>query len=123
MHNLLIRKEEPADYPAVFDLVAKAFEREELSDHREQFLVERLRKSAAFIPELSMVAEHEGKIVGYILLTKIIIENGSESYDSLALAPVAVLPEFHGRGVGGRLIIEAHKIASDLGHKSVVLLG
>lgn len=86
-------------------------------------MVERLRKSDGFIPELSLVAEVNQKIVGYILLTKIIIETNTESVTSLALAPVAVLPAFQKKGIGGRLIVEAHRIAKESGYKSVILLG
>lgn len=118
-----IREENRTDYDAVFDLIKKAFEKLALSDHREQFLVQRLRKSTAFVPELSMVAEVGDKIVGHILLTKLKIKDGQNEFDSLALAPVSVLPEFQGRGVGGRLIREAHKKARELGHPSIVLLG
>ena len=56
-----IRQETVADYTAVFDLIMQAFKDEILSDKREQFLVERLRKSDAFLPELSIVAEIELK--------------------------------------------------------------
>ncbi|MEM0991954.1 MAG: N-acetyltransferase [Bacteroidota bacterium] len=94
-----------------------------MSDHKEQFLVERLRKSSAFISELSMVAEVGGKIVGHILLTKLKIKQETNEFDSLALAPVSVLPEFQGKGIGGKLILESHKKAKALGHKSIVLLG
>jgi predicted N-acetyltransferase YhbS len=78
-----------------------------------------LRASNAFIPELSIVAETEGKIVGHILLTKIKIRNDSTEFDSLALAlalaPVSVLPELQGKGIGRKLILEAHKKAKELG--------
>lgn len=118
-----LRQETKNDYKAVFNLIKEAFKNEALSDHKEQFLVERLRKSDAFIPELSIVAEIDEKIVGYILTTKLKIKNESNEFESLALAPVSVLPEFQGKGIGGKLIIESHKKAKELGHKSIVLLG
>lgn len=118
-----IRQEALVDYPIVFDLIEQAFRDEIISDKKEQFLVERLRKSDGFIPKLSLVAEANQKIVGYILLTKIIIETNTESVTSLALAPVAVLPTFQMKGIGGRLIEEAHHIAKGLGYTSVILLG
>ncbi|HEY9115679.1 MAG TPA: N-acetyltransferase, partial [Bacteroidales bacterium] len=92
-------------------------------DKTEQFLVERLRKSSAFIPELSIVAIIENKVVGHILLTKIKIKKGENEFESLSLAPVAVLPEFQNKGIGGKLIIHAHEIAKELGFKSVILVG
>lgn len=118
-----IRQEALVDYPIVFDLIEQAFRNEMMSDKKEQFLVERLRNSGGFIPELSLVAETNHQIIGYILLTKIIIETNTESVTSLALAPVAVLPTFHNKGIGGRLIEEAHRIAKELGYTSVILLG
>lgn len=118
-----IRKEEKDDYEQIFKLIEKAFENEEYSDHREQFLVERLRNSENFIPELSLVAEIENRVVGYILLTKIKIINSYSSYDSLALAPVAVLPNYQGKGIGSQLIEFVHEKARELGFESVILLG
>lgn len=121
--QVTIRQEKPEDFRAIFKLVESAFAPLQMSDHKEQFLVERLRKSSAYVPELSIVAEIEGKIVGHILLTKVKIKNDQNEFDSLALAPVSVLPEYQGKGVGGMLIEQAHKKASEVGHKSVVLLG
>lgn len=121
--EIKLRQENEKDYKSVFQLIEKAFEHEEYSDHKEQFLVERLRKSDAFIPELSIVAELENKIIGHILLTKLEIKNDLESFESLALAPVSVLPEFQGKGIGSKLIMHSHKVAKDLGYKSIILLG
>ena len=119
----VIRKEEYRDFKSVSEVIEKAFEAEPTSDHKEHFLVERLRKSDAFIPELSMVAEIDNKIVGHILLTRLTIHNGRNTFDSLALAPVSVLPEYQGRGVGAMLIRKAHAKAKVVGHQSVILLG
>lgn len=121
--SLIIRKEKPADYEAVESLIQQAFALAEHRDGNEHRLVKNLRNSDAFLPKLSMIAEHNETIVGHILLTKVQIKNGDEAFDSLALAPVSVLPEFQNRGVGGKLIEAAHHQAKTMGFTSVVLLG
>lgn len=119
-----IRKEESKDYNEVFKLIENAFKGEQFTDHQEQFLVERLRNSELFIPELSLVAEVDKQIVGYILLTKIkLIANNSKETSSLALAPVAVLKNFQGMGLGASLIRKAHEVAKSLNYGSIILLG
>lgn len=118
-----IRQENSEDYLSVFNLIEKAFRNEKYSDHQEHFLVERLRMSKAFVPELSLVCVVGMKIVGHVLLTEIDIKGSQEEVRSLALAPVAVLPEFLGGGIGGKLIEAAHQVARDLGYESVILLG
>lgn len=57
------------------------------------------------------------------MFTKLKIKNDLNSFESLALAPVSVLPEFQGKGIGSKLILHGHEIAKDLGYKSVILLG
>lgn len=121
--EIILRQETEQDHQQVFEIIEQAFQNEEHSDQAEQFLVENLRKSDAFIPELSIVAEYEGEIVGHILLTKIVIQNGERVFDSLALAPVSVKPEFQNKGIGGRLVIKSHEVSKNLGYKSIILLG
>lgn len=121
--HIVIRQEKEKDHKSVFELIEKAFKDIEVSDHMEQHLVERLRKSEAFIPELSLVAEDEGMVIGHILLTKIKIKNWNEEFESLILAPVSVLPDYQNFGIGGKLIIKAHEIATKLGYKSILLVG
>jgi predicted N-acetyltransferase YhbS len=121
--QLKIRAEKRSDHTAVHNLIAQAFEQEEISDHREQFLVARLRASPHFIPELSLVAEIDHKIKGHILLSKIKIKNEHQFFEALALAPLAILPSYQCKGIGTALVAKAHTIAADLGHQRVVVLG
>ena len=114
-----IRKENKNDYNEVYNVIKKAFETAEHSDGNEQDLVVILRKSEAFIPELSLVAVEENKIVGYILFTKIKIKDNIE----LALAPLAVLPEYQRKGIGKKLIETGHNIAKNLGYHYSIVLG
>lgn len=122
--GITIRQERQGDLPFILDLVEKAFENVEESDHQEQHLVERLHGSDTFIPELSLVAVNgKGIIVGYILLTKVKIVSADSTTVSLAVAPLAVHPAYQNNKIGGMLIEEAHKTARAMGYGSAVLLG
>jgi len=117
--EVLVRQEQENDKNYVYKVVKEAFEHAEHADGDEQDLVNRLRKSEAFVPELSLVAEWKGKIIGHVLFTRIRIGN----YVSLVLAPLAVLPEYQGRDVGGKLIRAGHGRAKKLGFRSVIVVG
>lgn len=116
---LIVRQENSNDYDEVYKVVKTAFKNAEHSDGNEQDLVVRLRNSEAFIPELSLVAVENDKIIGYILFTRIMIGKNEE----VALAPLAVLPEYQRQGVGTRLIKAGHKIAKEKGYHYSVVLG
>lgn len=118
-----IRQETPDDYQWVIELTERAFETMPFSDGKEGQLVHNLRKSNSFIPELSLVAEHDGKVVGHILFTPVIIDNGTEKFNSLILGPVSVYPELQNKGIGSQLILTGHQKALELGHQSVILVG
>lgn len=116
---LEIRQENKEDYEEIYNLVKTAFETAEHSDGNEQDLVVALRDSNNFIPQLSLVAVQDNKIVGYILFTKIKIGK----YEELALAPLAILPEYQRQGIGKQLIEKGHQIAKKLGYHYSVVLG
>ena len=120
--NITIRQELARVYKITEKVIKSAFANMELSDKKEHELVSRIRKSDAFIPKLSLVAINK-EIVGHILLSKIKIINDNQFAESLALAPVSVLPAYQNKGIGGLLITEALKEAKELGYKSVVVLG
>lgn len=117
--NILIRQEREADYPFVFQLHALAF-----GQDNESRLVNLLRQDECFIPELSLVAVLDEQIIGHILFTKIriVVDGGPES-DSLALAPMGVLPKYQKSGIGSKMIWAGLEVARELGHQSVIVLG
>lgn len=119
--QIIIRQESEADYEQIDRLLVEAFAKDPHSDHREHILVRNLRKTAEFISALSLVAVNASdQVVGYILLSLVSIDN---QYPTLALAPVAVLPEYQRKGIGEKLILRAHEEAVNAGFTSVVLLG
>lgn len=116
---MLIRQEQNKDYEEIYALIKDAFASAEHADGNEQDLVVALRKGTAYIPELSLVAEVDGKLAGHILFTKAKV--GSQ--EILALAPLSVKPEYQKQGVGTALITEGHRIAKELGYPYSLVLG
>lgn len=114
-----IRKEQPADYAAVYELVKQAFEHAEHTDHNEHNLVNRLRQSPFYLPELALVAETGGIIVGHIMFTETRVGDSRQ----LLLAPLSVLPEYQNCGIGSALIKEGHRKAKELGYEYCFLVG
>lgn len=120
---IMIRQEKEEDFRQVQEVVRLAFQGVEESDHTEHLLVERLRRSDAYIPHLSLVAETDGKIAGHVLLSEVKVVAGSDVHTVLSVAPLSVLPAYQRKGIGGMLLREAHKRALELGYGAVLLLG
>lgn len=114
---MIVRKEREKDFKSICEINNKAFKRK-----KESELIGRVRRCKDFIPELSLVSEEDGNVVGHILFSKIRII-GEEEHESLALSPMAVLPEFQRQGIGGKLIKEGLNRARELGFDSVIVLG
>lgn len=124
MIDVIIREERQKDFEEINQVVKAAFKNVEQTDHTEHLLLERLRKSQAYIPALSLVAQTpQGEIVGHLLLSKAHIINGSQSFEVLALAPLSVAPAFQRNSIGSKLIEVAHQRAKKLGYAAIVLLG
>lgn len=117
--SIIIRREENSDYQEVYELIKAAFAEAEHADGNEQDLVEALRRSESFRPELSLVAVDGERIVGHILFTEAEIGGRMQ----LALAPLSVRPDRQRQGIGGALIREGHRIAESLGYEFSVVLG
>lgn len=92
-----IREERPEDIAGIRHVNEAAFERA-----KEANLVDALRQADAIT--LSIVAELDGEIVGHILFTPVTIGSESARHPAVALGPMAVLPDYQGKGIGSRLV-------------------
>ena len=118
IRDVTVRPEKPADGPAIFRVHRLAF-----GGPAEAMLVDRLRLEPEFVAELSLVAEVAGHVVGHILFSPITILHETERFAALALAPVAVEPDFQRQRIGAALVREGLEVCCRLGHRIVIVLG
>ncbi len=120
--NVAVRLDTSADRAVVHAIHAAAFGRPDEAD-----LVENLRAEGVVLE--SLVAQVEDgrsgaqRIVGHILFSRMGIDTDAGSIPAVALAPVAVLPEYQCRGIGGRLIREGLDLLRHRGERIVIVLG
>jgi putative acetyltransferase len=112
----LIRPERPGDRDAVREVHRLAFGRDD-----EGRLVDALR--AGGFCRVALVAEDEGRVVGHVFFSALPIVTPSATLDSLALAPLAVVPDRQGLGIGSALVRDGLRACRDNGHLIVVVLG
>ena len=115
---ITIRPETTEDYAAIHEVNLLAFGQE-----IESRLVEALRESPDFIPELSLVAIEGGQVVGHILFSPMVIETKDGAVPALTLAPLAVRPEFQNQGIGSQLVRDGLERCRRLAHRIVVVVG
>lgn len=95
----IVRPQKPEECGAIEEILRRAYNRDD-----EARLFASLRGSSDFLPQASLVADHEGQLVGYVLFLKASLVCANDSHPALAMALFAVLPEFQRQGMGERLI-------------------
>ncbi len=87
----------------------------------EATLVDELRGDGDLVPELTLVAERDGLVVGHVAVSRATLDG--RTGEVVGLGPIGVLPDQQGRGVGSALMHGALAAADALGLRGVVLLG
>jgi putative acetyltransferase len=116
-----IRLEQPVDIDQIHDLHRVAF-----AGPSEAELVDTVRSSPWFVPELSLVAVTDDRsVLGHVLISQIDLQpaDGAAQIEVLALAPIAVLPQHQGRGIGSALMRAALAMADERDEPMVAVLG
>ncbi len=116
MSMMSIRAATPRDRDAIRRVEEHAF-----GQQAEAGLVDALVGDGDTVLEL--VAVDDGQVVGHVLFSRLYVEKNARKFAAVALAPLAVEPTFHGTGIGGALVREAHRRLKEAGEKLSVVLG
>jgi len=118
---IVVRPEESRDFAAIREIHQLSF-----GGDNEANLVEKIRGSRDFVPGLSLVADLEGRTVGHVMFSKIGIRPPDPQLPeevALALAPLAVHPDFRNKGIGSELVTQGLKSCRQHGYSLVVVVG
>ncbi len=130
--KITIRPEEHKDYKDIVSLILRSFrEGTDYSDGTDIIaLVEEIRDSEYYIPELSFVAELDGVIVGHFLFSKFPLSptkegghGGAEDTEIVMLAPVSVHADYLRRGIGSAMLKMGIERVKELGYKGITVEG
>ena len=117
--KISIRKEQEKDYRRVEEITRAAFsyperiERGGIGCPYEHWMVHTLRERDG-IPELSLVAETDHKIVGHIICSNAEVKTPDGTIPVLNFGPLSVEPAYQGKGVGKALIKRSEEHTSEL---------
>jgi putative acetyltransferase len=114
--NVVIRQETTTDLAAIRQVNRLAF-----GQDAEGRLVDALRDGGYV--RVSLIAEQAGQVVGHILFSDLPIITKAGTVPALALAPMAVLPEFQNQAIGSALVSRGLEVCRQQGHQIVVVLG
>lgn len=114
-----VRPETPADFEQINTVLLSAFKgRTDLVP-----FVREIRSSANYMPQYSLLAEEQGRIIGHVMLSYITLKDGDTKHAVLSLSPLSVVADKQRMGVGGRLINEVVALADHAGEPLIVLEG
>jgi putative acetyltransferase len=109
-----IRQERPGDAREISEVVEAAF-----GDASVAAFTQELRRSAGYVPGLTFVAEEDGAVVGFTMLTT--VEVRGHARPVLILTPMAVRPDRQRDGIGAALV-QAALEAADARREPLVLV-
>lgn len=114
---MTVRAETPDDYDDIRRIVDEAF-----GDTITSAIVDAIRASDRFVPELSLVAVSEGQSLGHVISSYVdLLVPGTRRV--LCVGPVAVVPLHQRQGIGTKLMQETIRIADERGEPLLLLEG
>jgi putative acetyltransferase len=116
--STVIRPESRDDHAAIGRVVAAAF-----GSDAEANLVDRIRASPEYVPEMALVAVIDDEVVGHVMISGAAIRNADGERQISMLSPLAVAPGRQRQGIGSALVRAAIAIAEARGEPLVVLEG
>ena len=123
-HNIIIRQETPADYAAVEHLTREAFWNVYRPGCLEHYVVHVLRNDSAFVPELDLVMEQDGALIGHVLYMRAIIKaDDGREIPMMTFGPISIRPDLQRRGLGKYLLDYSMEKAKELGAGALAITG
>lgn len=114
--SMVIRGERREEYRQVEELVRESFWDVYRPGCWEHYVLHVLREQADYVPELSLVAEKDGELIGQIAFVRTTLTaDDGRSIPLMTMGPLCIAPAYKRQGYGKRLLEEALRRAAALG--------
>ncbi len=114
--NIVIRRETESDHRAVEELIRESFWNVYRPGCKEHFVIHRLRHDPAFVPELDLVMEMDGQIIGQNMFMRAVIRaDDGRNIPIMTMGPICVTPALKRKGYGKKLLDASLEKAAALG--------
>ena len=101
----IIRKEIPSDYREVENLVRESFWNVYRPGCLEHFVIHELRKDPAFVKELDLVMELDGRIIGQnMFMHAVIRSDDGRQIPIMTMGPICIANDLKRQGYGKKLL-------------------
>ena len=98
-NDYTVRLEKENDYRAVENLVRESFWNVYRPGCSEHYVIHILRNDPAFVKELDLVMEKDGKLIGQNMFMKTVIEaDDGRTIPVLTMGPFGIIPELKRKG-------------------------
>ena len=122
--DIVIRPERKEDHREVENLIREAFWNVYRPGCLEHYVIHMLRNDPAFVPQLDLVMEKDGRIIGQNMFMKTVIEaDDGRVIDVLTMGPICISPELKRRGYGKILLDYSLEKAAELVFGAVLFEG
>ena len=122
--DIIIRIETPADYTAAENLTREAFWNVYRPGCLEHYVLHCFRGKKDFVPELSLVMEQSGKLIGHVMYVRSEIHaDDGRNIPAMTFGPISIAPEFKRQGYGTILLRESMRRAEALGVGALAIEG
>lgn len=123
-NDCIIRLERKEDHRNVEYLIREAFWNVYRPGCSEHYVIHVLRNDPAFINELDLVMEKDGRLIGQNMFMKTVINaDDGRNIDVLTMGPICITPGLKRRGYGKFLLDRSLEKAAELGFGAVLFEG
>ncbi len=114
--NCIIRREKKEEYRSVEHLVREAFWNVYRPGCLEHYVLHCLRDDPAFVPELDLVLEKDGELIGQNMFMHAVIRaDGGRDIPIMTMGPICIAPAYKRQGYGKILLDASLERATALG--------
>ena len=124
INDTIVRPERREEYGEVENLVREAFWNVYRPGCTEHYVIHVLRDDPAFVRELDLVMEQNGRLIGQNMFMRTVIEaDDGRVIPVLTMGPIGITPELKRRGYGKKLLDYSLERAAEMGFGAVLFEG